>query len=104
MVVWTVAITLFWGLASLLTRSGIDIDDVYDMISAWLTGERPLRFVPGVDDATGLKATVLMGRTDIGQPLLILARIDGPDLYLINAFHPTPEQIADHERWEHRND
>lgn len=98
------AITWFWGLAHLLTRSGIDMDDISDMVSAWLTGQRPLRVVPGVDDATGLKATVLMGRTDEGQLLLILARIDGPDLCVINAFHPTPEQIASHERWEQSND
>lgn len=45
-----------------------------------------------------------MGRTDDGRPLLILARIDGKDIYVINAFHPTPELVADFEHWEARND
>ncbi|MGF6888184.1 hypothetical protein ABIA39_006703 [Nocardia sp. GAS34] len=97
-------ITWFWGLAALLARSGIEIDDVYDLVSAWLAGQRPMRMLPGVDDATGLKAAVLMGRGDDGRLLVILARIDGPDLYVINAFLPTGELIAEHERWEHRND
>ncbi|MFI1917763.1 hypothetical protein [Nocardia sp. NPDC020380] len=98
------AITWFWGLATLLARSGIDLDDLYDLVSAWLRGQRSLRLLSGVDHTTGIKASVLMGRTDSGQLLVIIARIDGRDLYVINALHPTPELIADHERWEHRND
>ncbi len=97
------AITWYWGLAHLLTQAGIDVDDVYDLLSAWLAGERPLWFMPAVDDATGLKATVLMGRTDNGHPLVILARLDGKDLYVINAFRPTSELIADFEEWEARH-
>ncbi|MFE3194247.1 hypothetical protein ACFXHA_34940 [Nocardia sp. NPDC059240] len=91
-------------MAHLLAQSGIDIDDVYDLVSAWLVGERRVWFVPAVDDATGLKASVLMGRTDNGLPLLLLARIDGKDIYVINAFHPTPELIPEFEQWEARNE
>ncbi|MGV9408715.1 hypothetical protein ACWDOP_02275 [Nocardia sp. NPDC003693] len=97
------AITWYWGLAHLLTQAGIDIDDVYDLLSAWLAGERPIWFVPAVDEATGLRPSVLMGRTDNGDPLVILARVDGKDIYIINAFDPTPELIAQFEEWEGRH-
>ncbi|MFE3003172.1 hypothetical protein ACFXG4_50595 [Nocardia sp. NPDC059246] len=97
------AITWYWGLAHLLAQSGIDIDDVYDLLSAWLAGERRVWFMPAVDDAAGLEASVLMGRADDGQPLLLLARIDGKDIYIINAFRPTPELVAEFEQWEARN-
>lgn len=77
---------------------------MYDLISAWLTGERPIWFMPAVDDATGLKASVLVGRTDGGDPLVILARVEGKDIYIINAFRPTLELIADFREWETRHD
>jgi hypothetical protein len=103
-VVSGVAIRYYWGLVHLLALSGIDINDVYDMLSALLTGERPMWFIPATDDATGIKASVLMGRTDDGRPLVVLARVDGRDLYVVDAFEPTPELIADFEEWEARND
>ncbi|MFJ9368669.1 hypothetical protein ACIRRA_30175 [Nocardia sp. NPDC101769] len=98
------AITWYWGLAHLLAQSGIEIDDVYDMLSAWLAGQRQIWFMPAVDDATGIKASILVGRADDGQPLVILARVDGKDIYIVNAFRPTPELVADFERWESRRD
>ncbi|BAW07858.1 conserved hypothetical protein [Nocardia seriolae] len=60
--------------------------------------------MPAVDDTTGLKPSVLIGRTDSGEPLVLLARIDGRDIFIINASRPSSELVADFEAWEARND
>lgn len=104
MVVLSVAIRYYWGLAHLLAQSGIDIDDVYDMLAALLAGERPMWFIPATDDVTGIAASVLMGRTDDGRPLVVLARVQGRDLFVVDAFEPDAGLIADFEKWEARND
>ncbi|WP_405498908.1 hypothetical protein [Nocardia sp. NBC_00511] len=98
------AVTWYWGLARLLALAGIDFDEVADLFYAWLRGERRLWFIPAVDDATGLKPAVLVGRTDTGEVLVVLARIDGRDIYIINASRPSTELMADFEAWEARND
>ncbi|MET8422551.1 hypothetical protein [Nocardia sp. NPDC004860] len=98
------AITYYWGLARLLAVSGIDFDDVADMLYAWLRGERRICFMPAVDDTTGLKPSVLIGRSDSGEVLVLLARIDRRDIYIINASRPSSELVADFEAWEARHD
>lgn len=85
--------------------AGIDFDDVYDLLSAWLAGRPAANLVHArCRRCHRTEGLVLVGRTDDGRPLLILARIDGKDIYVINAFHPTPELVADFEHWEARND
>ncbi|MFE3696620.1 hypothetical protein ACFXO7_01970 [Nocardia tengchongensis] len=98
------AITYYWGLARLLAMSGISFDDVADLLYSWLRGERRIWFMPAVDDTTGLKPSVLMGRSDSGDILVLLARIDRRDIYIINASRPSSELVADFEAWEARND
>ncbi|WP_327141465.1 hypothetical protein [Nocardia sp. NBC_01327] len=99
------AIEWYFALAQVLTRAGIDIDDVFDLVNAWLAGERPVWLRPADDRATGTRYVVLWARTGEGRPLAVLARVMGPDLYICGANYLRPEQVTEFEKWEAtRND
>ncbi|WP_194813743.1 hypothetical protein [Nocardia sp. XZ_19_385] len=94
----------YFALGQILARAGVDSDDVFDLVNAWLAGERPVWLRPADDRATGIRYVVLWGRTGSGAPLAVLARAMGPDLYICGAGHLQPEQVTEFEKWEATHD
>ncbi|WP_282786156.1 MULTISPECIES: hypothetical protein [unclassified Nocardia] len=94
------AIVWYWALAQLLARTGVDIDEVFEMVNAWQTGTRRVRLELATDTATGLRTFVISGRADNGRAIAAYARHTGRDIYIFDATYLTEEQIADFERWE----
>ncbi|MGW4126319.1 hypothetical protein [Nocardia sp. NPDC004711] len=53
------AITWFWAILKMLDRYGVDPDDMFDVINAWMTATRPVWFRTATDPATGLTTFVI---------------------------------------------
>ncbi len=99
------AIEWYWALAQVLMHTGVDPDDVFDLVDAWMKGDRQVRLRTAVDPATGLTSLVIWGRTDDGTPLSVFARRLGRDIEVYSAAYLTADQAADFEKWEAtRND
>lgn len=99
-----VAIEWYWALLHMLARTGVDPDDVFDLVDAWMRG-RPVRLRTAIDQATGLRSLVIWGRADDGTPLSVFARRLGRDIEVYNAAYLTADQVAEFEKWEAtRND
>ncbi|MGW2662244.1 hypothetical protein ACWCW7_14870 [Nocardia tengchongensis] len=99
------AIEWYWALAQMLALTGVDPDDVFDLVDAWMKGIRPVRLRTATDPATGLGSLVVWGRADDGTPLAIYARRVGRDILVYNAAYLTADQVAEFEKWEAtRND
>lgn len=94
------AIEWYWALAQMLAKSGVDIDEVFDMVNAWQTGKRRVRLELATDTATGLRTFVISGRADNGHAIAVYARHTGRDVYIFDATYLSTEQIADFELWE----
>lgn len=100
-----VAIEWYWALAQMLARAGVDLDDVFDLVDAWMTGNRRVWLRTAVDPATELTSLVIWGRADDGTPLAVFARRVGRDIEVYSAAYLTADQAADFEKWEAtRND
>lgn len=98
------AVEWYWALAQMLAKTGVDINEVFDMVNAWQTGKRRARLARAMDPATGLRVFVITGRADSGRAVAVYARHNGPDIYIFDATYLTPEQIADFARWEANHD
>ncbi|MGV9539704.1 hypothetical protein ACWDSF_00005 [Nocardia beijingensis] len=99
------AIEWYWALAQMLVRTGVDPDDVFDLVDAWMKGNRPVWLRAAVDPATGLTSLVVWGRAEDGTPLSVFARRLGRDIEVYSAAYLTADQVADFEKWEAtRND
>ncbi|WP_405180975.1 hypothetical protein OG225_07235 [Nocardia sp. NBC_01377] len=99
------AIEWYWALAQLLARSGVDPDDVFDLVNAWLAGRQRVWLRTAGDPVTGLSSLVVWGRADDGTPLVVYARRLGRDIEVYNAEYLTADQVEDFEKWEAtRND
>lgn len=99
------AIEWYWALAQMLARAGVDPDDVFDFVDAWMKGNRPVWLRSATDPATDLVSLVIWGRADDGTPLAIFARRVGHDIQVYNAAYLTADQAAEFEKWEAtRND
>lgn len=96
----SVAIVWYWALAQMLERTGVNPDDVFDLVDAWMKGKRPVRLRSATDPATGLISIVVWGRADGGRPLAIFARRTGRDIQVYNALELGPDQVAELEKWE----
>lgn len=95
------AIEWYWAFAQMLALTGVDADDVFDMVDAWLKGNRPVWLRSAVDPATGLTSLVILGRADNnGRPLSVFARRRGHDIEIYSAAYLTIDQAADFEKWE----
>ena len=89
----------------MLAVAGVSFDDVVDLVSAWLDGERSVWFRVGDDPVTGLAYVVLTARTDSGRPLRVLARVIGPDLHILSATYRVGDRdLAEFENWEAHHD
>lgn len=95
-----VAIEWYWALAQILMRTGVDADDVFDLVDGWFRGARRVWLRTAVDPATGLKSLVIWGRADDGTPLSVFARRLGRDIEVYNAAYLTADQVAELEKWE----
>ncbi|WP_067721497.1 hypothetical protein [Nocardia yamanashiensis] len=99
------AIEWYWALAQMLAKTGVDINDVFDMVNAWQSGRRRVRLERAIDPATGLGSFVIWGRTDKGRAVAVYARHTGRDIYIYDATYLNTEQTALFESWEAtRND
>ncbi|GAB2547517.1 hypothetical protein [Nocardia heshunensis] len=94
------AIEWYFALAAMLAKTGVAVDDVFDIVEAWQAGRLRVWLQPVVDPATRLRAAAIFARSDAGLPLAIYARVDGPDLYIFNATHLTAELLVEFEKWE----
>ncbi|MFI1919928.1 hypothetical protein [Nocardia sp. NPDC020380] len=94
------AIEWYWALAQMLAKTGVSIDDVFDLVNAWQSGKRRVRLELAIDPATGLRSLVIWGRDDADRALAVFARHKGRDIYIYDAAPLTPEQIAEFETWE----
>ncbi|NNH69064.1 hypothetical protein HLB23_04115 [Nocardia uniformis] len=94
------AIEWYWALAQMLVRTGVDPDDVFDLVDAWMKGKRPVWLRSAVDPATSLVSLVIWGRADDATPLAVYARRVDRDLEVYNAAYLEPDQIAEFEKWE----
>ncbi|OJF81000.1 hypothetical protein NS14008_19615 [Nocardia seriolae] len=89
----------------MLARTGVDPDDVFDFVDAWMKGNRQVWLRPAVDPTTGLMSLVIWGRADDGTPLAVFARRVGRDIEVYNAEYLAADQAAELEKWEAtRND
>ncbi|MEV6073075.1 hypothetical protein AB0L82_41585 [Nocardia sp. NPDC052001] len=93
------AIDWHYRLAYLLGVAGINIDDVIDALADWLSGQHRVWL-----RSTDSQYVVVWMRTAHGQPVEILARIAGSDLYLIAGRTLTGERLTDFEKWENTDD
>ncbi|MGW4369789.1 hypothetical protein ACWEKT_29490 [Nocardia takedensis] len=99
------AIEWYWALAQMLARTGVDLDQVFDVVDAWMKGTRRVWLRTAVDPATGLSSLVIWGRSDEGTPLVVFARHRDRDIEVCNAAYLTADQAAELEKWEvTRND
>ncbi|MTE14537.1 hypothetical protein [Nocardia aurantiaca] len=99
------AITWFWALTRMLERYGVDPDDVFDVIDAWVTAKRPVWFRTATDPASGLTTFVIWGRPGGGTLTAVYAHRKGSDTEVYAARYLGPDQIAEFEKWEAtRND
>ncbi|MGY1972973.1 hypothetical protein [Nocardia gipuzkoensis] len=99
------AIEWYWALAQMLARTGVDLDDVFDFVDAWMKGDRPVWLRSASDPATGLVSLAIWGRGDDGTPISVFARRLGRDIEVYSAAYLTADQAADFEKWEAtRND
>ena len=87
-------------MAQMLATAGVDIDDVFDIVNAWLAGVRPVWLRVADDQPTGLRYSVLWARAGTGRPLCVLARVIGSDLHVVGAAHMNAEQVTEFEKWE----
>ncbi|WP_040808281.1 hypothetical protein [Nocardia concava] len=94
------AIEWYWALAQMLAKTGVNIDDVFDLVNAWQTGKRRVRLELAHSPSTGLRTLVIWGRTDTGDALAVFARHTGRDIYIFDATRLTDEQTAEFESWE----
>ncbi|MGF6888164.1 hypothetical protein ABIA39_006683 [Nocardia sp. GAS34] len=95
----------YWALAQMLARTGVDADDVFDLVDAWMKGKRSVWLRTAVDPATGLTSLVIWGRAEDGLPLSVFARRVGHDIEVFTAAYLTADQATDFEKWEAtRND
>ncbi|WP_040796705.1 hypothetical protein [Nocardia higoensis] len=94
------AIEWFWALAQMLARTGVDPDDVFDLVDAWMRGNRAVWLRTAVDPATGLGSLVIWGRTDDGTPMSVFARRLGVDIEVYSAAYLTADQVVAFEKWE----
>lgn len=95
----------YWALVQMLAQTGVDEDDVFDLVDGWMRGVRPVWLRTAVDRATGLTSVVIWGRTEDGTPLSVFARRLGRDIEVYNATYLTADQVVDFEKWEAtRND
>ncbi len=86
-------------------HTGVDQDDVFDLVDAWMRGNRRVWLRTAVDPATGLVSLVVWGRTDDGALLSVFARRLDRDIEVYSAAYLTADQAADFEKWEAtRND
>ena len=100
----TVAIEWYWALAQVLMRTGVDADDVFDLVDAWIRGARRVWLRNAIDPATGLKSLVIWGRADDGTPLSVFARRLDRDIEVYGAAYLTADQVAEFEKWEATSD
>ncbi|MFE3280338.1 hypothetical protein [Nocardia sp. NPDC059239] len=94
------AITWFWAILKMLDRYGVDPDDMFDVINAWMTATRPVWFRTATDPATGLTTFVIWGRAENGTVTAVYARPKGHDTEVYAARYLTADQIAEFEKWE----
>lgn len=94
------AIEWYWAFAQMLARAGVDPDNVFDMIDAWMKGNRPVWLRSATDPVTGLATLVIWGRADDGTALAVFARRLDRDIQVYNAAYLTTEQAAEFEKWE----
>lgn len=85
----------------MLARYDVDPDDVFDVVNAWLTTTRPVRFRTATDPNTGLMTFVIWARADSGAVLAVYARPKGSDTEVYAARYLTDaDHIAQFEKWE----
>ncbi|MGW4241214.1 hypothetical protein [Nocardia sp. NPDC004722] len=82
----------------MLARYGVDPDDVFDVINAWMTAKWPVWFRPATDPATGLTTFIIWGRADSGTPIAVYAHAKGHDTEGYIARYLTVEQLTELEK------
>lgn len=93
------AIDWHYRFAYLLGVAGIDIDQVVDALADWLGGGHRV-WLRNTDS----QYVVIWMRTSDRRPVEVLARIAGPDLYLVAGRELQGDRLADFEKWENSDD
>lgn len=94
------AITYYLGLVTLLAKTGIGFDEIFDAVNEWLARQRQVMVRPAVDPANGIRIALFCTRSRTGRPIGLAGRRSGRDIEIYAAYYLSAAQIAEFEKWE----